>query len=130
MREPADLGIEILQGEELSERLPDHFKPLLRWIEVSWKDGVDLVREKERLFGFVYENNSEQTVEFRLLTALDLSAYREPPGRIEIFFGEGTGHATWKGLKQLHAMRAAQDIWGDTLVTPSVRELVDKAFKS
>lgn len=107
-----EMDVDQLIGDPVEE------SQLPKEINITWIDGENQIKEK--LPGYVYLNNGEQTTEFRLAVTIDLSSY----SMFEVFYGEGTGYACWKNLQQIAALLDAEKTWGDELLTPFLRELV------
>jgi len=78
--------------------------------------------EREVLEGYVFINPDENTTEFRIARAFDLSPYAQEDRML--IFGEGTGHALWKTPDQIRALCRLQREWGTPLVTPFMERLV------
>lgn len=92
-------------------------------ITIEWYDERG-IQEVENLSGYVLEDTSNHTVEFRLPVEIDLSAYYAE----QIFFAEGTGYALWKSRKQIHKLTGLARKWDTRLVTPLL-EMITKRFK-
>ncbi|HIP53617.1 MAG TPA: hypothetical protein EYH03_06375 [Chromatiales bacterium] len=78
--------------------------------------------EREVVEGYVFIDHQENTTEFRIARAFDLSPYAQ--GDVMLVFGEGTGHGVWKGPEQIRALCRLQEQWGTPLVTPFLQRLV------
>jgi hypothetical protein len=92
-------------------------------ITIEWYDERS-VQEVENLDGYVLEDTSNHTVEFRLPIKIDLSPYYAE----QIFFAEGTGYALWKTRMQIHKLAGGAKKWGTRQVTPLL-EMIAKRFK-
>ena len=87
--------------------------PGLTSISIYWQDN-GVCRLEEHLRGFVLVDTQNHTVEFRLPLEIDLSTYYGA----EIFYGEGTGYATWMFPAQIRALFDQIRFDGSRNVTP------------
>ena len=82
-------------------------------VTVYWKDKRATLCE-ENLQGFALVDGQNHTVEFRLPVEIDLSSYDDS----EIFYGEGTGYATWMFPTQIRELCGQVRHDGSCVVTP------------
>ena len=73
----------------------------------------------KELNGYIFEDDENRTIEFRLCLQIDLSKYKE----VRIFYKEGPGFALWKTIDQIKKLVDAQKGWGDPLVTPLLQHI-------
>ncbi|MCL6588544.1 MAG: hypothetical protein K6U80_01165 [Firmicutes bacterium] len=87
-------------------------------ITVEWYD-KEGIQEVENLSGYVLEDTSNHTIEFRLPVKIDLSSFYAE----QIFFAEGSGYALWKSRKEIHKLAGYAKKWGTRLVTPFLEKI-------
>ena len=84
-----------------------------RTINVQWVNNQGTI-DTEKLSGYIFIDNSNNTVEFRLCLHIDFSSYDD----VRIFYKEGPGYAVWKDINQIKGLVSAQKIWNERLITP------------
>lgn len=84
-------------------------------LRVEWTDTGRVAPYREDLYGYLYLDRRNHTLEFRLPRTLDLGGYR--PEDTAIFFAEGTGYAKWSSKQELKKLVAAK------MTTPMLRYL-------
>ena len=90
-----------------------------RKVVVNWGDD-----EIETLYGYVWIDSKNHTIEFRLALRFDLSCY----DKVEIFYGEGfAGYTDWKSAEQIASLIRVDDDWGQLIVTPFLRCYIESS---
>ena len=102
----------ILHDEVLRLTTPVNLEGLTT-VSIHWQEN-GVCQFEERIKGFTLLDSQNHTVEFRLPIVVDLSKY----SGAEIFYGEGTGHATWIFPAQILDVLDKIQIDGGRKVTP------------
>ncbi|MDH4318897.1 MAG: hypothetical protein OEV64_10940, partial [Desulfobulbaceae bacterium] len=96
---------EPLESTGVTIKTPNHPKNISH-LRVEWTDMEGTSPYSEELYGYLYLDPKNHTLEFRLPRILNLGSYR--PEDTAIFFAEGTGYARWCSKEELKKLVAAK----------------------